>query len=586
MKKNLKLNALLIAILASASAAHAQVTVQGVTIHANTDGTNDSEWLALRAGNGGWGSAGNASASVDVRSTGAVDIQGLSANISAAASINIMGNNDNLTATEGVFIRSNADAASHLYMQTNGNVVLGGSNSMQLNSTNVNVNATALTMNAGAGTAELVVGDNAITSNGTLTQTGTTNITGATTVVGATSITGATTVVGDTSLQGALGVTGNSTTAGITNTGAFNQTGASVITGTTSINSNGTADTQIGTGGGNTTIGAAASVNTITGTANNINGATNITGATTVVGATSVTGATTINTAGAGNTTVGNAANTTTIQSGTNVITGASNSMLSTGANNIQAPLNNIGSNSVSTNNIGTGSLRSTNNIGNAVATTTVTSTAGNASQALANGSASTLVGGGVSGLSNQPTSAQVLLSNAAGTTVDANGKILVQGAQGYVSPTAPTAALTLTNGLGNTHGLVVTESQTTLSGGTQSSSMTLNDRAATFGNAQTGAPITVTGVADGRTDFDAVNVRQFAGAIAAVTAQANIPALAAGQDRAFGLGLGHFMGKTGLAMGLTVRGSANSVYKATVSTGITGRTKQAVVGVGGAWGF
>jgi hypothetical protein len=179
-----------------------------------------------------------------------------------------------------------------------------------------------------------------------------------------------------------------------------------------------------------------------------------------------------------------------------------------------------------------------------------------------------------------------VLLHNTAGTSVDANGKILTNGATGYVSPNAATAAVTLTNGLGNTHGLVVTESQTTLSGGTQSSSMTLTDRAATFSNAQTGAPITVTGVANGRADFDAVNVRQFAGAIAAVSAQANIPALSAGQDRNFGVGLGHFMGKSALAMGMSVRGSGNSIYKATLSSGLNAGTSQAVVGVGAAWGF
>jgi hypothetical protein len=178
------------------------------------------------------------------------------------------------------------------------------------------------------------------------------------------------------------------------------------------------------------------------------------------------------------------------------------------------------------------------------------------------------------------------LLSNTGGTTVDANGKILVSTATAYVSPTAATAAMTLTNGYGNTHGLVVTESQTTLSGGTESSSMTLSDRAATFSNAQTGAPITVTGVADGRADFDAVNVRQFAGAIAAVAAQANIPALAAGQDRTFGVGMGNFMGKSALALGMSMRGNNNSVYKATMSTGLNSGMQQTVIGVGGAWGF
>jgi hypothetical protein len=178
-----------------------------------------------------------------------------------------------------------------------------------------------------------------------------------------------------------------------------------------------------------------------------------------------------------------------------------------------------------------------------------------------------------------------VLLSNAGGTTVDANGKILTQGAQGYAEPTVPTAAVTLTNGYGNTHGLVVTESQTTLSGGTQSSSLTLDDRYARFSNAATGAPITVTGVADGRADFDAVNVRQFAAAVAAVSAQANIPGLQQNQDRAIGVGLGNFMGKSALALGVNFRSDNNALFRVTVSSGVDGGARP-VVGAGAAWAF
>lgn len=392
-------------------------------------------------------------------------------------------------------------------------------------------------------------------------------------------------------INSSLTVNGTTEAAGINNTGGFVQTGSSVLAGATSINATGTETTNIGTAGGATNIGNANSVNTIVGTTSSI-------------GAFTQTGVTSINTTGAGATTIGNAGNTTTIQSGTNIITGAANSMLSTGANTITAATNNnisaVTNNMMATtanniqgpvNNIGTNSV-STNAIGNTNGLTTVTATAGNARQALVNGSANTSVTAGASGLTarvdtpNVTTTGQVLLSNTGGTTVDANGKILTSAATDYVNPAAPTAAVTLTNGYGNTHGLVVTESQTTLSGGTQSSSMTLTDRAATFSNAQNGNPITVTGVADGRADFDAVNVRQFAGAIAAVAAQANIPALAAGQDRTFGMGMGNFMGKSALAMGLSMRGGANSIYKATVSSGLNNGMKQTVVGVGGAWGF
>ncbi len=114
---------------------------------------------------------------------------------------------------------------------------------------------------------------------------------------------------------------------------------------------------------------------------------------------------------------------------------------------------------------------------------------------------------------------------------------------------------------------------------------MTLNDNGATFSNAQTGAPIQVHGVNDGTSDFDAVNVRQFAGAIASVTAMANIPGLDTGKDASFGMGIGNFMGKTALAMGGSYRLSANGVLKASLAANTAGNTKPAVgVGVGWSW--
>ncbi len=399
-------------------------------------------------------------------------------------------------------------------------------------------------------------------------------------------------------------------------------TGATSVTGDTTINTSGSAATGINTGTstGNVTIGNSlnttniqSATNNINGTTNNINGTTNnVTGATNINVNTNA--ATSINSGSSTATvTIGNSLNTTNIQSGTNNITGVTNINASnnaatnintgnsTGAvtlgnsaniTSLNSATNNIGVNAyATTNNIGTGAAASTNSIGNAQTPTTVTATAGNASQSLANGSANTLVSGGASGLTPRTgvtivaTSAQVLLRNSGGTTIDANGKILAAGATGYVAPTAPTAALTLTNGYGDTHGVVVTESQTTVSGGTQSSSLTLTDTNARFSRASSGAPITVTGVADGRNDFDAVNVRQFAGAVAAVSAQANIPSLQQGQDRSIGLGVGNFMGKTALALGLNYRANNAAIYRLSVSTGTQAGTKP-VVGAGAAWSF
>ena len=93
------------------------------------------------------------------------------------------------------------------------------------------------------------------------------------------------------------------------------------------------------------------------------------------------------------------------------------------------------------------------------------------------NTSATTTVTSGQSILNNQATNGQMSIANSGGpgASVDANGRITT----GTVNQTS--ASLTLTNGIGETHGLVVTEEQSTLSGGIHSSSLTLNDYGATF---------------------------------------------------------------------------------------------------------
>jgi hypothetical protein len=377
-------------------------------------------------------------------------------------------------------------------------------------------------------------------------------------------VAGATTLDGATTINNTLAVNGDTTVVGVTSiTGATTVTGATSITGTTNINAGSTNTTNIGTGASASAnnIGGAASTNTITGASNTIAGTTNTITGTTSINA-SVNAATTINTGSStGAVTIGNASNTSSLNSATN----------------------NIGSNAfATTNNIGTGTAVTTNSLGNTNAGTSVTTRGGNSTSVVSNGVSSSTVTAGVSTLDGATgsTTGQMLIRNANGATVDANGKITSTG------NTGASAALTLTNGLGNTHGVVVTESQTTLSGGTQSSSMTLNDRAATFSNAQTGAPITVTGVANGSADFDAVNVRQFAGAIAAVTAAANIPAPEAGKSSAFGVGVGNFMGKNALSLGLVHRTEKGPMLKFSVSGGLNEGGQTPTVGMGAGWSW
>ena len=182
-------------------------------------------------------------------------------------------------------------------------------------------------------------------------------------------------------------------------------------------------------------------------------------------------------------------------------------------------------------------------------------------------------VGGGSSILKHAtvPVSAGTALKlkgSAVGTqtVVNNNGKLT------NISGTAAesTASLTLTNGLNKTHGIVVTETQTTMSGGTHSSSMTLDDSGATFSNSATGAPVKVTGVADGTNDFDAVNFRQLRKAnvgIASVSALAAIPSTMPGKKFAIGAGYGHFEGENALAIG--IKASIGESISVTVGGGM-----------------
>jgi hypothetical protein len=204
--------------------------------------------------------------------------------------------------------------------------------------------------------------------------------------------------------------------------------------------------------------------------------------------------------------------------------------------------------------------------------------------------SANTSVIGASSGTSiltnaNQATTAgtAIVVKGADGTQtlVDANGKLT--NVTGTAAQT--TASLTLTNGIGNTHGLVVTETQASLSGGTQSSTLTMADNGGTFSDAQTGGPVQVHGVNDGTSDFDAVNVRQFASAVASVTAMANIPQVDQDKKVAMGMALGSFMGRTAVAAGVTYRFTKNGVLKGSVSSAMNSSNSTAV-GVGAAWSY
>ncbi|MCM8829821.1 MAG: YadA-like family protein, partial [Candidatus Omnitrophica bacterium] len=124
-------------------------------------------------------------------------------------------------------------------------------------------------------------------------------------------------------------------------------------------------------------------------------------------------------------------------------------------------------------------------------------------------------------------------------------------------------------------HGLIVDQSTgtTTLSGGTTSTTLTLNDSGARFSNSS-GGPVRVTGVADGTSDYDAVNYRQLKKAyrgIASVAAMAAIPAPAPGKTFSLGLGYGYFEDKHAIAVGTKINIPTESTTAVTIT---------------GAWGY
>jgi hypothetical protein len=125
------------------------------------------------------------------------------------------------------------------------------------------------------------------------------------------------------------------------------------------------------------------------------------------------------------------------------------------------------------------------------------------------------------------------------------------------------TAALTLTNGDGNTHGIVVTETQTTVSGGRNSTSLTLHDDGATFADSTNGNPVRVHGIDDGTAPHDAVNVRQMGAGLAMVAGLASLPQVEPGKTFSIGMGTGVYMSQASLAGGVSARIRNNIIFKA-----------------------
>ena len=279
-----------------------------------------------------------------------------------------------------------------------------------------------------------------------------------------------------------------------------------------------------------------------------------------------------------GTTTVnGNISTTNGTVSGVAVSAGTSG-LSSTGGANISGTSTTINS---ATNQIG---AATSNNTISGVTTTidSATNTIGvaNSSTNIIQGDTATITGTSRVTATSGNSNLALLPDSAQGARVDAAGKITM----GTLDQS--TAALTVTNGQGNTHGFVVNETSATMSGGTHSTSLTLNDGGARFSNASSGGPVRVTGVAAGRHDYDAVNYRQLKSVkagIAGIAAMTNIPQVEQYKKFTLGIGLGHYDGTTAMAVGASARLSENAVIKASISNGIAGggSRKSTVYGVG-----
>ena len=179
--------------------------------------------------------------------------------------------------------------------------------------------------------------------------------------------------------------------------------------------------------------------------------------------------------------------------------------------------------------------------IGNSDGDTRFSMEAGSSSLAAVDGS---LVGN-VNGLGEGLVGQLNIGDNGDQLVADENGKITTFDGEGR----AMTASMIVRSSGGAMHGLVIEEEKLTLSGGTTSASMTLDNRGATFSDPADGTPVQVHGVDDGTAAFDAVNVRQLYSGLAAVLAATPELRLEPGKT-GFGIGLGSYGGYHAVGMG------------------------------------
>jgi hypothetical protein len=193
------------------------------------------------------------------------------------------------------------------------------------------------------------------------------------------------------------------------------------------------------------------------------------------------------------------------------------------------------------------------------------------------NSNANTGINVGNNGLDiNGASNTVTLIADGNNIPTDGRGVIMLQETQG--------SFLVYNQTTGQPHGLVVNQSQTVLSGGTNSTSLTLDDNGATFANTTTGAA-RVTGVANGTSQFDAVNYGQLTetnAGVATIAAMANIPGPGDGKTFSLGVGYGNFAGENAFAVGGMAR--LDDYVSLQASFGHSEESSSVGAGIGFSW--
>ena len=130
---------------------------------------------------------------------------------------------------------------------------------------------------------------------------------------------------------------------------------------------------------------------------------------------------------------------------------------------------------------------------------------------------------------------------------------------------------------------LALEDSSADLRGGSAGNGLNINNTGATFSNAS-GEPIQVTGVADGTSEFDAVNIGQFGSGMAALSALNAVPDIRKGDSFSFGIGFGNYMGYDAVAFGGKAYFDENITMNFAIATGNRSYEPVYSIGFGASW--